>query len=245
MKKNWFYLTFSLLVMLLTSCNNNDEIYIPQEVQFNVNYSFTHNGDMTRSVNSEETYTKFYDEYIKTKILTPKNYTLTFTNKDKNTVVTVNGMWDNKDGIRLIEGEYNVSGTSHPLDCPSDTVFLKFDETIKITKDMTSLKLTAKYDSYLIMFDTENIKEIYQTCSNTHYKHNLRKNNVYTIFDTNPTCHDHYPSAASPSDIIKIKRNDDKLITIYLNNFSFEKGKYYYFNDMTNSFDIPTMENGN
>lgn len=42
-----------------------------------------------------------------------------------------------------------------------------------------------------------------------------------------------------------VTRNDGQKSNINLVDIPFEKGKYYYFNDMTNSFDIPKMESGN
>ena len=158
MKKILFILMSSLLFI---SCSK-EEVNEIKEVLFNVDYKFVENGDMSRNVNGDDVYTKFYDDYIKTKILTPKNYTLTFKKKDNGSTVTINGLWDKKDGIRLTEGDYIVTGTSYPLDNPSDTVFIKFDETVSITKDMGTLNLTAKYDSWLLMFDIDNINEIYQ-----------------------------------------------------------------------------------
>ena len=47
------------------------------------------------------------------------------------------------------------------------------------------------------------------------------------------------------SDIIEITKNDGKESTVSLDNIPFEKGKYYYFDDMTYSFSIPEMEEGN
>ena len=44
---------------------------------------------------------------------------------------------------------------------------------------------------------------------------------------------------------ITINRNDGSPIDINICNLNFDLGKYYYFNDMTNSFDIPPMESGN
>ena len=43
---------------------------------------------------------------------------------------------------------------------------------------------------------------------------------------------------------ISINR-DGQSSSIILDNIPFEKGKYYYFNDISNSFDIPPMEAGN
>ena len=42
---------------------------------------------------------------------------------------------------------------------------------------------------------------------------------------------------------ISISR-DGKSSSIELDDMPFEKGKYYYFNDISNSFDIPPMEAG-
>ena len=51
-----------------------------EEVEFKLDYTFAESGDMTRAT-GEEVYTTFYDKYIKTKVLTPRNYTLTFSDK--------------------------------------------------------------------------------------------------------------------------------------------------------------------
>lgn len=44
---------------------------------------------------------------------------------------------------------------------------------------------------------------------------------------------------------ISVKRKDGKYSHIVLDKVPFEKGKYYYFNDIDNSFNIPPMEEGN
>ena len=44
---------------------------------------------------------------------------------------------------------------------------------------------------------------------------------------------------------LNINRKDGNEIVIYFNGLRFSIGKYYYFNDLTNSFDIPPMESGN
>ena len=46
-------------------------------------------------------------------------------------------------------------------------------------------------------------------------------------------------------DMIVTKQNNGGGETIYLNELPFEIGKYYYFNEVTNSFNIPAMEEGN
>ena len=171
---------FSMMLVLasflgLASCAN-DEIYTPQEVGLTLDYTFAESGSMTRAA-GEEVYGSFYEKYIKTKKLTPTTYSLIFTN----------GVWGNKDAIRLMEGEYTVAGTSAPQPIEdemlshhiSDTVFISFDETVHISKDMTSITLTAKYDSYLLMFDKDNCNEAY------YHVYLNGRNNRKNLYETN------------------------------------------------------------
>lgn len=243
MKKLFSMMLIMASMMCAFSSCSEDEIYVPQDVAFTLDYTFAESGSMTRAT-GEEVYSSFYDKYIKTKQLTPTTYSLTFTNKETGAVATINGRWDKKDAIRLTEGVYEVTGTSVPLykrraGEPSDTAYLSFNETINIAKDMSSLVLQAQYDSYLLMFDADNIKEIYyHHIDGIEVKHSLYETeSVRSVFIKNMEGdRPHY---------IYLTRNDGQKTTITLDKFPFEKGKYYYFNDMTNSFDIPKMESGN
>lgn len=238
-----------------TSCSNEDDIYTPQEVDLTLDYSFIESGSMfkkngTRATGAE-VYDEFYEKYIKTRQLTPTTYTLTFTNKTTGAKTIINnGVWKNKDAIRLMEGEYDVTGTSAPIPIESealsyyisDTVYISFDETVYITKDMTNINLTAKYESYLLMFDTENSNEAYYSCyfnGRNNRKDLFQADKNHTIFIKN------FPMTGGNDNFIWLIRNDNSKIKIELEKQPFEIGKYYYFNDMTNSFDIPKMESGN
>ena len=91
---------------------------------------------------------------------------MTFSNNGY-VVAKINGLWENEDAIRLPEGEYVVTGYSCPNEplsgqyyIPSDTVFLSFNETVTLTKNMKNLTLKANYDSYLLLFDVANTSKI-------------------------------------------------------------------------------------
>ena len=212
-----------------------------EEVEFKLDYTFSESGDMTRAT-GEEVYTMFYNKYIKTKELTPKSYSLRFTRIKTNAYAEFNGYWDTDDGIRLPEGEYIVTGTSHPKNASvnvSDSVHLVFQDTVNITKDMKLLTLKAKYDSYLLLFDADNNNRVTFNPGENNYKSfELKKSsdNIFYLF---------MQAVYSSSTNIGIAHNSGKFSYIYLSKMPFEKGKYYYFNDMTNSFDIPMMESGN
>lgn len=214
-----------------------------EEVEFKLDYTFAESGDMTRAT-GEEVYTTFYDKYIKTKVLTPRNYTLTFSDKvTGSSVATFKGSWETKDGVRLPEGEYIVTGTSSPIlndvKHASDSVFISFRDTVRITKDMTTLVLKANYNAYLLMFDAKDVRDIFYSYGNGG-KIPLVKTNedIYYLFIESLV----YTNYAN---YINLYRNSGAVNRIMLESIPFSKGKYYYFNDMTNSFDIPMMESGN
>lgn len=239
---------FALMLVLATcvgflSCTEDDVVEIPTEVTFKLDYSFVESGSMSRATN-DEVYFSFYENYIKTKQLTPKSYSLTFTNKTTGAVATINGLWDNKDGIRLPEGEYEVTGISEPQNnpYPSDTVYLSFKESVNIQKDMESLNLTAIYDSFLLMLDGNNYKKV----SYNAYDATMASGKIIPLSKMGSNYILFVESFYNyKNHVLQLTRNDKQTSTIELKQIPFEKGKYYYFNDITNSFDIPPMESGN
>lgn len=248
MKKFFSMMLAMAAVMGFFSCSNNEEIYTPQEVEFALDYTFAEIGSMTRAT-GEDVYSSFYDKYIKTKQLTPTTYSLTFTNKETGEVAIINGRWDRKDAIRLMEGEYEVNGYSRPISdytIPSDTVSLVFNQTLNLTKETSQITLKAGYESFLLLFDKENSFKIeYSTrlsWSGSPEGEICSDDNIHWLFlsDVNYSTNNHKTSF-----YILVYRLDGHVSKIYLDNIPFEKGKYYYFNDMTNSFDIPKMELGN
>lgn len=117
-----------------------------------------------------------------------------------------------------------------------------FNETVSIKKDDTQLTLSAIYDSFLLMLDAENTKNVYCRCNGlSSSKEKLSHNDKqFWVFMQN-TCRN---SQKNHWYYLVVKRNNGEASTIKLLDIPFEKGKYYYFNDMTNSFDIPKMESG-
>ena len=256
--KKMFYI--GLLALVLCSCSKEEVDTTPKEVEFTLDYIFAQSGSMTRAT-SAEVYGDFYNNYIKSKQLTPKTYSLTFKNSKGYEVLNVSGKWGDKNIIRLPSGNYTISGTSHPIFdkyqiIPSDSVYMRFEEDITIKQDMSELVLNAIYDSYLLMFDKSNTKSIslkgYYIRTGTSKSHNIQlpsNDDLYFAFINNDHFYylDEKENLYYPYTIesITINRNDGSPIDINICNLNFDLGKYYYFNDMTNSFDIPPMESGN
>lgn len=243
MKKILFLL---MAVLIVVGCSSeNEEERLPQAVKVTLDYTFWESGSMTRS--GKDVYKSFYDNYIKTKVLTPKNYSLTLKNTATGEISEIKGHWDKKEGIKLMEGTYELTGTSSPLYTSTttrkvDTLFLAFKENIIINQTTTTVNLSAKHDSYMLILDADNTKSINYNFGTLDGDVNKtiklsKVDNVYFMFVSS--------LSEGKLDRLTITRNTGSVSTVNLSNTPFEKGKYYYFNDITNSFDVPPMDEGN
>ncbi len=235
----------------MTSCSSQTDeptTPTPEEVSVKLDYAFFEQGSMSRS--GESVYESFYNDYVKTKILAPYSYYLTFRVED-DVRATMQGPWGGA-GIRLKEGNYKVVGSSTPKIYSSshgaedicDSLYIHFDEPVSITKTTEKITLSAKYDCYLLLFNANNIKSITASFGD---KKLAQVGNVYYLFvrkDCYTTQGSFGPyNTALYLDIVK--KDGTKIDNLKIGEQGFEKGKYYYFNDMTNSFDIDPMVNGN
>ena len=92
-----------------------------------------------------------------------------------------------------MEGKYEVTRTSSPIyntEVKVDSVYLSFKENIVIDKKTTSINLSAQYNSYMLIFDTNNTKSIeynygtYDESEGYHIKL-PKSNNIYYMFVKN------------------------------------------------------------
>ncbi|MBO5916393.1 MAG: hypothetical protein J6Q25_05720 [Bacteroidales bacterium] len=248
MKKFLSMMLIMTSLVCFLSCSNDEEYRAPQEVDLTLDYTFVESGSMTK-VTGADVYDDFYNTYIKTEQLTPTSYSLTFRSKETNeTVLSIDGTWCDDNSIRLPEGEYIVTGKSQPkeretyygYEYPSDTAYLIFNENVKIIRDMKDLTLRADYDAFLMLFDSSNVNKI---C--LYNGDSLSSNGeVFWLFMRDKNYRTSSGSSTGYYDLTITRKNND-VINIKVKDIPFEKGKYYYFNDMTNSFDIPKMESGN
>ncbi|CAG9922112.1 hypothetical protein [Bacteroides ovatus] len=242
MKK--FLLTIAIVSAFSSCSEESSSEQTPTEVEVSLDFSFTESGSMTRT--GSTAYTDFYNKYIKTKQLTPKNFDLTFTNKETGATATIRGNWNKKHSFKLLTGEYEVTGISHPYTLYSgqciDSLYLKFNENITITNNTESVNLTVIYDSFMTIFDKNDKSKIefvrssgYPSSNPTEIALKNVDNVFYAFFNE---------EVLGNVNSIYITRNKTNSI-IKLDDIPFEKGKYYYFNDIDNSFNIPPMEEGN
>ena len=147
--------------------------------------------------------------------------------------------------MSILEGSYTVEGESAPIRTTVDTLSLKFSEDVVITKDTKEVMLNAQYDSFLLLLNAQEIKSAeykYSTSVNAFRVIDLRNAaGLYYMFVKTYFSHDENVG----QDMIVTRQDNGGGETIYLNELPFEIGKYYYFNEVTNSFNIPAMEEGN
>ena len=203
-------LAFAIMLTLL-SCSNEDEIIVDQpETEVEVSLDYSFVETGYMTRSGSDVYMDFYNKYIKTKLL-------------------------------LLTGEYEVTGTSVPSSSMClDTAYLYFDENIIIDNETQEINLTAKYDSYLLMFDKSDKRMVdykYGSGYTTDSPSSISLKNVDDIY------YAFFNKLLANENSIEINRG--VISTISLDDIPFEKGKYYYFNDVSGSFDIPPMESGN
>lgn len=246
--------TVMLGSIFLTSCGgeiDNEPKEDLKDVTVKLDYTFLESGSMSRSV--EDVYMQFYNNYIQTKKLSPSRYELDFSNFEntgdsKDYTLKIAGIWGNNDGVTLPIGSYTVKGNSTPKissspGCCGDSLWLTFNEKIQLSNQAKNITLNAKYDCFLLLFDAENISSIEAYYIDKPNETHLLTiaGNIYYLFVTK-TQRDMFDSSSRVE--IKITRKTGTTIRIDLSKIPFEKGKYYYFNDITNSFDIEPMIQG-
>lgn len=234
MKKILSFLLLCVAAICCLSCENGEDVNVEKklvDVCFGV--KFVESGSMSRAT-ADEVYQEFYDKHIATKELVKKEYQLTIRDMSGATVAELNGTWD-VTTIQLPEGTYQISGNSVG---DYETVFLRFEEDVEI-KSSGTINLTAQYSCYLLLFPTNGGQYSYTLYT---------KSGMYTDSMALPTVDDLsylFASSLGYSHYIKYSDGTDQT-TLYFNseNFQFEIGKYYYFNIVTGTFNIPPMENG-
>ncbi len=235
----------SCILALFMAIGCNQQPLPPTEVAVSLDYSFMESGSMTKA--GDAVYSDFYEKYVKSKVLTPKTFNLTFTNVETKAVATIRGDWTKSHTFKLPTGEYEVVGTSHPAKQSLDSLYLTFNENVVISNETTSINLTANYDSYLLMFDASDKSSVKYSpgfSSNSIIEPELKTVDTIRYAFLRELWKTTSGKDTYAYDIIIIKRGTLSS-TIQIDKIPFEKGKYYYFNDLSNSFDIPPMTSGN
>lgn len=243
----------SVLACLLTcvlagmsSCSNDkaDEQLQPEGDEVKVTFVFTLDTSAGSSMHraaktNAEVFNEFYAK-IKTAELVAPTYELTLTEQASGTTYTFNGRWDGHDVITLRTGTYRVTGRSiADGESVQDKCSFIFDETVTIDASSSTVTLHADYDCFLLIFNNPDISRLSNNNGQTStalftlgdYRYAFVRDQLYL---------DDYQTEAS----IEGSMQDGSTFRIYTGKLQFESGKYYVYNVLTNSFDVPPMEEG-
>lgn len=241
---------YSMLIMLVTgivalglaACSNDEDGQLAKnEVKVCFIYTLdTSNGNpMTRATSNEVVFNEFYEK-IKTGELVAPTYDLTLTEVNTGASYNFKGSWASHDLITLRTGTYHVVGTSKAEgDNVQEKCSFTFDEQIDISITSSTVTLHANYDCSLLIFNNADIKSL--------QNYNGESLAPFFTFKT-------YRYAFVNGQLyLDNKRSDAYILGQYTSNaefkvftgyLSFEKGKYYVYNSVSNGFDVPPMEEG-
>ena len=239
MTKLFQSLTLLSVALFLHSCG--EDIKQPSEVEFTIDYSFS-SGSMSRATN-DEVYTNFFNDYIKTRKITPNHFSVSFINSETKQKTEITGLWTEKSFVKLLEGNYTVSGNSinksSTYKYVRDSLALSFNDNISINSKTTDLKIKAEYNCALIFFDTSKTTKV-RYANDDYYNKTDEPLNIL-----NGYFYGFVHSFSGDNSYIEVTRKYDKAVKIYTKNLNLENGKYYFFNDMTGGFDLEPMTPGN
>jgi hypothetical protein len=234
-----------LTIMMCIGCTR--EPTDSGDVKISIDYTLAPRLDYiaTKGFSISEEYQAFYTKYIANRRLTPVHYMLNFTGINHHfRISSVTCTWGNNDLVTLPEDTYIVSGASNPdkYKASGDTCYLDIQDTIVINEKTTNITLKATYGCSLLLFDNSNIASYMMTAVSPtddpkvmaeHNTKMMKTENFYHIF-----CRE--------SNLYIVITTLDKVVANYeLDAYTFDIGKYYYFEYINGSYNLQPMVNGN
>ena len=239
-------LTMIIAALNLISCNSDENQIDSDDNNNEVKVCFiytldTSNGiSMTRATSTnEDAFTEFYDKIINGDFVAP-SFELTLKDVSNGAVYSFKGKWNSHDLISLRTGTYHVVGKSIAEgNNIQDKCSFTFDEYIEIRITSNIITLHANYDSSLLIFNNADIATL-QNFNGTNIISFFTYNNYWFAFVNDSL----FEGEKKDESYILGTYKDDAEFKIYTGNLTFEKGKYYVYNSVSNGFDVPRMDDG-
>ena len=233
------------VIAVLAGCQKTTPEPTPQDVNVTITYTLDTSvgSDMTKATDAE-VFDMFYQK-MKTGEMVEPSYKLIFTETNTGAQYVFNGEWGENDIITIRTGNYRVTGTSTAEgECMQEIASLKFEQEIEISTSSTSITLNAIYDCFLLAFAKSDIVEL----ANKHHN-NYTPTPFFTFGDyyyafISDKIWSYVMETGKDNVYIIGTREDGSTFKILTYNAAFEKGKYYIYNDVSGSFELPKMEAG-
>lgn len=233
-------------IAVLAGCEKPAQEPTPQDVNVTITYTLDTSvgSDMTKATD-EEVFDMFYEK-MKTGELVAPDYHITFEETTTGALYEFDGKWDNEDMITIRTGKYRIKGYSKATgDYIQDKASIVFEEEVEISTSSKSVVLNAIYDCYLLAFAKSDIKAMklyYTYYGDSTCKTFFTLDEYYYAF-ANGLLYSNQANRKEQACIIG-ERQNGSVFKIYVGNANLEKGKYYIYNDVNESFELPKMEAG-
>lgn len=233
-------------LLALIGCKKVSVEPITEEVSITLSYALDTSvgSDMTKASDAE-VFDMFYEK-MKTGELVAPDYHITFEEVTTGATYEFNGKWDNEDMITIRTGKYRIKGYSRASgEYIQDKASLAFDEEREISASSRSVVLTAIYDCFLLAFAKSDIKtmKLYYTYYGDSSAKTLFSFEDYYYAYANDVLYSNQANRKEQA-CISGERQNGSIFKIYVGNANLEKGKYYIYNDVNGSFELPKMEAG-
>lgn len=233
-----------LLTLGFVACDKDNKDEMQSQNVAKVSFVYTLNtssgNSMTRTAaTNAEVFSEFYEK-MKSGELAAETYELTLTEVESGASYELNGKWDSPSFITLPVGTYRVVGSSiaEGTNLQKRCSFA-FDEQIEISATSGVITLHAKYECFLLVFSNPDIESL-ENYNGIESQSFFTFGNYKYAFVNGTLFNDEQKFNA----YILGKYSDNLSFKIFTENLKFEVGKYYVYNSMSNSFDVPPMENG-
>lgn len=251
MKKKTTLLTSVLAVVsMLASCSGESED-TPKANLAQVSFTYTLDTSTgsamkapaktaRKASGNSSVFSEFYTK-IKSGDLVAETYDLTMTNLSTGEEYDFSGKWDTHKVTAIPTGRYKVAGTSTATgDNIQEKCSIKFSQEVEVVAGSNDITLNADYDCYLLVFTDKNITSVKNYSGQSSQSLFTFGNYKYAFVNERL-----YAGGYQTEAYIGGSFSDGTNFTIPTGTLAFEKGKYYVYNTLTNSFSIPEMEEGN